>query len=342
MPDYMLHVRKERVADISQPTAKAQDYANSLKIELNKKGLKSSRRAEIEEDLAKIASGHFELINGVTHFYLDEGPAQGEPVVFVHGWDCSSFWWHNVTADLNKLGYRTINYDLRGHGFTDDNPLGDEDYRLERMVEDLEALRIKLNLDKFHLATFSLGSVIATSYAARFPERVASLVCFNFGLFRYNAQIEKVMPRALSTIFSKVLKPVGPKSWRFVYAYVRMTLTKNPVDRRDILYGLLSLKDCSFRASYNSCRSIMSKEVLGPLPEWAASITAPTLLVAGSHDRVIGRRNSDALAKVLPNVTYFVMPKCGHLVLGELPEQVTALMTMHLGRSDLTSELSEE
>jgi pimeloyl-ACP methyl ester carboxylesterase len=206
------------------------------------------------------------------------------------------------------------------------------------MVEDLEALRVKLNLDKFHLATFSLGSVIATSYAARFPEHVASLACFNFGLFRYNAQIEKVMPKALSTIFSKVLKPVGPKSWRFVYGYVRMTLTKNSVDRRDILYGILSLKDCSLRASYNSCRSLMSKAVLEPLPKWAASITAPTLLVAGSHDRVIGLRNSDALAKIFPNVTYFVMPKCGHLVLGELPAQVTGLMTMHLGRSGFQSQ----
>jgi pimeloyl-ACP methyl ester carboxylesterase len=283
--------------------------------------------------LGKIARGQYIKINDVTHFVLDDGPRNGQPVVFVHGWDCSSFWWHNVTDDLNKIGYRTINYDLRGHGFSDDAPPGQNDYSIDNMVADLEALRQHLGLEKFHLANFSLGAVVATAYAAKYPQHVISLACFNFGLFRYSPVVEKVMPRALSTIFSTVLRGVGPSSWRFVYGYVRLSLTQNPVQKRDILYGLLSLKDCSARASYNSARSIMSQPVLNALPDWARAIKAPTLLVAGSHDRVIGRKNADRLAELFPNITYFVMPKCGHLILGELPAQVTALMTLHLGKA---------
>jgi pimeloyl-ACP methyl ester carboxylesterase len=321
---------------VSKPqtlTEKASEYKANLKIELAKPRLKSNRRAEIEDDLAKIDIANFVELNGVIHYYLDEGPVTGEPILFVHGWDCSSFWWHAVTTDLNKLGYRTINYDLRGHGFTNDNEPGNDDYSIGTLVKDLEALRVHLGLEKIHLATFSLGAVIATAYAAQYPQFVASLACFNFGLFRYSTITEKVMPKVLSTIFSKILRPIGPKSWAFVYGYARLTLTKNPISKRDILYGLLSLRDCSYRASFNSATDIMSRPVLEALPSWAANVTAPTLLVPGSHDRVIGKRSAKALAKIMPNVTFFEMPKCGHLILAELPGQVTSLMKLHLEAS---------
>jgi pimeloyl-ACP methyl ester carboxylesterase len=321
----------EKAVSPAQPTAKALEYKTNLEKEAANPRLKAARRLEIEEDLGKIANGLFLNYHDVTHFVVDEGPKNGEAVVFVHGWDCSSFWWHAVIPELNKAGYRTINYDLRGHGFSSDPPEGREEYSIDNMVEDLETLRRYLKIEKFHLANFSLGAVVATAYAARYPERVASLACFNFGLFKYNPTVEKVMPKVLSTIFSRALRGLGPGGWRLVYGYVRLSLTKNPVAKRDILYGLLSLRDCSARASYHSARSIMSRPILETLPKWAESITAPTLLVAGSHDRVIGRKNAENLAKIFPNVNYFVMPKCGHLVLGELPEQVVSLMLLHLG-----------
>ncbi|MEI7556188.1 alpha/beta hydrolase [Candidatus Chlorohelix sp.] len=334
----MLKVNETIAASTGLLTSKALDYIESLKRELQQPRLKAKRRAEIEEDLAKIAAGKFVEINGVKHFIMDEGPADGEAIILVHGWDCSSFWWHAITDKLNDNGYRTINYDLRGHGLSDENHPGNDNYSIKAYVEDLEALRQYFKLEKFHIATFSLGSVIAVSYAAKYPEHVASLTAFNFGLFRYNPIVVKVMPIALSTVFSRVLRPVGPKSWRFVYYYARLTLTKNPVDKRDILYGLLSLRDCSFRTSYNSARDIMSKPVLDELPLWCTAVKAPTLLVPGSHDRVIGKKNAKALANLIPNLTYFEMPKCGHLILAELPNQVVELMKMHLGKNSMRKD----
>jgi pimeloyl-ACP methyl ester carboxylesterase len=331
----MLEVTQNPRTRVGEPTEKALDYVASLKQELARHRVKPNRRAEIEDDLAKISGADFVEINGLKHYVSIQGPEDGEPLVLVHGWDCSSFWWHAVLDDLNKAGYCTYNYDLRGHGFTEDNAPGDNDYSVDRYVEDLEALRQHYRLEKIHLATFSFGAVIATAYAAKYAQNTASLVCFNFGLFRYNPVVVKVMPHALTTVFSRVLRPVGPRSWQFVYGYARLTLTMNPVTKRDILYGLLSLKCCSPRACFYSCTSIMSKPVLDALPKWAASVTAPTLLVPGSHDRVIGKRNAEAMAKIMPNLTYFEMPKCGHLILAELPKQVAAIMSLHLGKASI-------
>jgi pimeloyl-ACP methyl ester carboxylesterase len=317
-----------KVGAEGRPTVKALEYATACQDELAKSKTSAVRRAELKEDLGKLERAHFVVLNQVNHYYLDEGPVTGIPVILIHGWDCSSFWWHSTTRALNAAGYRTINYDLRGHGFSDD-PVED-DYRVATMVKDLTELAEHLGLEKFHLFSFSVGAVVAAAFAAQYPEKVASLAFFNFGLWSYNPRLEKIGPRALSTVFGRVLKKV--KAWQPVYGYVRLTLVKNPVARRDIQYGMLSLKDTSVRASYHAAHSVMSKEVLTQLPGWAKKLTMPVLLVPGSHDKVISLKSAKRLADLLPNCTFFVMPHCGHLILGELPDQVAALLKMHLER----------
>ncbi len=314
-------------------TTKAQDYRVSLESELATAKVTPSRRAEIQTDLHLLDKAGFVDLNGVTHFYSQAGPAEGEAIIFVHGWDCSSMWWHSATQALAAKGFRTIAYDLRGHGFTDDPPVGNDDYTIATMVKDLQALAQHLGLAKFHLAAFSIGAMVATAYAAQYPDSVASISFFNYGLFEYNPRIEKVGPRLLSTIFSKVLKRVT--WWRPVYYYTRLTLTKNPVAKRDILYGLLSLKDTSARASYFNARSAFSREVLEQIPDWVKRLEMPVLLVAGSDDPVISRKSAEKLAAMLPNGVYFVMPHCGHLILGEFPQQVGELLYLHLSRATI-------
>lgn len=328
-----ISVRQSNAAQktLQAATAKAVEYRQSLEQELAQAKVSKLRRIEIDEDLARLDRAKFVELNGVIHHYVEEGPTTGEPIIFVHGWDCSSLWWHSSTKTLAAKGYRTIAYDLRGHGFSGDPTIGKDDYSIETMVADLETLAQHLNLSKFHLAAFSIGALVANAYAAQHPDKVASIAFFNYGLFEYNPNFERVGPRLLSTVFSRVLRRV--KSWRFVYYYVRLSLTKNPVAKRDILYGLLSLKDTSARATYHNARSAFSRPVLEQLPGWARSLQMPILLVAGSDDRVISRKSAEKLANLLPNCVYFVMPHCGHLILGELPEQVNELLYLHLSRA---------
>jgi len=325
-------IMEQKIGSEGTPTSKALEYAQVAQAEIARPGTNRQRRADLQDDLRQLERAHFVVVNGLNHYYQDEGPRDGETIIFVHGWDCSSFWWHSTVRALNAAGYRTINYDLRGHGFTDDP--SDDDYTVLTMAQDLRALTSLLQLEKFHLLSFSIGSLVATAYTAQHPESVASLAFFNYGLFEYNTRIEQVGPKLLATIFSKVLRRF--KAWRPVYAYVRLTLVKNPVSRRDIQYGMLSLQDTSPRAALHAARSAMSKEVLSQLPTWAASLKMPALLVAGSDDKVISRKSSDKLAAILPNCTYFVMPHCGHLILGELPDQVAALLKLHLERAKIT------
>jgi pimeloyl-ACP methyl ester carboxylesterase len=68
--------------------------------------------------------------------------------------------------------------DLRGTG--DSAPAADPtSYRCDRQVDDVEALRVHLGLDRIDLLGHSAGATLAVLYAARRPERVGrlALIC---------------------------------------------------------------------------------------------------------------------------------------------------------------------
>ncbi|MFG1951576.1 alpha/beta fold hydrolase [Micromonospora sp. NPDC048830] len=52
---------------------------------------------------------------------------------------------------------------------------GSRRYRCDRQIEDVEALRVHLGLDRLDLAAHSAGAALALLYAARHPDRVARL-----------------------------------------------------------------------------------------------------------------------------------------------------------------------
>jgi uncharacterized protein (TIGR03086 family) len=85
-----------------------------------------------------------------------------------------------ATAYLGDLGglvgrRPTVLLDLRGTGESA-VPADPASYRWDRQVEDVEALRRQLGLDRLALAGHSAGAAVAVGYAARHPDRVRRLV----------------------------------------------------------------------------------------------------------------------------------------------------------------------
>ena len=75
--------------------------------------------------------------------------------------------------DKFAAGYRVIVYDCRGVGRTD-KP--DVPYTIEMMAEDAVDLMDALGISKAHIMGTSMGSQTAHIIAAKYPERVISLI----------------------------------------------------------------------------------------------------------------------------------------------------------------------
>jgi haloalkane dehalogenase len=120
---------------------------------------------------------HYLDRNGLKYHYLDEGT--GDPVVMVHGNPSWSFLYRNVVLALRGQ-YRTVVPDHIGCGFSDKPDDSRYAYRLERRIDDLEALLEHLGIVRdVTLVVHDWGGMIGLGWAARHPERLRRLVVLN-------------------------------------------------------------------------------------------------------------------------------------------------------------------
>src|SRR5215510_2869484 len=96
--------------------------------------------AELPAMSTATAAGEFlRLTDGLTH-WLREGPAEGEPVILVHGATVPSWEFDPLVPLLLRAGFQTLRFDLYGHGASD-RPHGHYSFELfeRQLVEVVES-----------------------------------------------------------------------------------------------------------------------------------------------------------------------------------------------------------
>lgn len=112
--------------------------------------------------------------DGRTSFYIDEGHADGRPVVFIGGQGTSleAFQLTEFARTMREeLGLRIISVERNGFGESDFNPdLGYADY-----VSEVLTVLDHLGVDKFSIMAISGGGAYAAHLAAAVPDKVVSI-----------------------------------------------------------------------------------------------------------------------------------------------------------------------
>src|SRR5437870_3996760 len=109
--------------------------------------------------------------------YAEAGPANGAPVILLHGWPYDIYSYVDVTPLLASAGYRVIVPYVRGYGTT--RFLSSETFRNGQpsaVALDLIALMDALKIQKATLAGFDWGARTANIVAALWPERCKAMV----------------------------------------------------------------------------------------------------------------------------------------------------------------------
>ena len=109
--------------------------------------------------------------------YAEAGPADGKPVILLHGWPYDIHAFVDVAPILASAGYRVIIPHVRGYGTT--TFLSDATVRNGQpsaLAADTIALMDALKIDKATLAGFDWGGRTADIFAALWPERCTALV----------------------------------------------------------------------------------------------------------------------------------------------------------------------
>ncbi|MCH9681544.1 MAG: alpha/beta hydrolase [Deltaproteobacteria bacterium] len=100
------------------------------------------------------------------------GPADGAPVLALHGWLDNAATWDGVAPLLS--GLRLVCVDMPGHGLSQHVSPG-QTYAFVDTVARIHEVTVALGWTKFGVLGHSLGAAVASVLAGTFPERVQRL-----------------------------------------------------------------------------------------------------------------------------------------------------------------------
>lgn len=112
---------------------------------------------------------------------------EGKPILIINGGPgMNSEGFAMIAQKIANLGYQTIIYDQRGTGKSIlENP-DTTNITMDLMLEDIENLRIKLGIDKWTVFGHSFGGLLATHYAAKYPNQIEKIIFSSSGGINMN------------------------------------------------------------------------------------------------------------------------------------------------------------
>ena len=116
--------------------------------------------------------------DGLTFDVLDTGPADGDPVVLLHGFPQDATAWAGVSPALHRRGLRTLAPDQRGYSPMA-RPRGRSRYTLRETTADVLALLDAAELDSAHVVGHDWGGVVGWALGAWHPDRVRTLTALS-------------------------------------------------------------------------------------------------------------------------------------------------------------------
>jgi proline iminopeptidase len=261
---------------------------------------------------------------------------EGSPVICLPGGPMQDA---AYLGDLGGLSARRqlIMMDPRGTGQSavPDDPAS---YRCDRQVDDVEALRQHLGLDRLDLLAHSAGTNLAALYLARYPARVSKLVLITPSLFAVGIAVTGEARR--ETALLRKNEPWFPAAFAALEAIVAGEATDESWKAIDpFVYGRWDAAAQSHNASQEGRRNDEAAAVYGAQgaydPEEVraafATCSVPVLLVAGETDLNSVPGAVAEYAGLFPDAEFVVQPAAGHFPWLDDADQFTGTVATFLG-----------
>jgi pimeloyl-ACP methyl ester carboxylesterase len=259
---------------------------------------------------------------GVDFHVTEAGPADGPPVLALHGWPQHHYEWRDLLADPPD-GLRIIAPDLPGYGWSGPPP---HRWQKEQVASDVLALMDQLGVERAVLVGHDWGGFVGHLLALRAPERFSAYVALNIA---HPWQTLSTMAAHLWRFYYQVPLAAGgaylQRDTEFVYHAIRGSLfDRSRVSREDVRWFSDRFRDpvCA-QAGQDTYRTFLLEELPAAArhPETRHS-SVPTRAVFGADDRAIHWSLASARHTRADDYTLELVADCGHFIVDERPDVV--------------------
>ena len=268
------------------------------------------------------ATGQVDRGDVVIHYQVF---GKGYPVVLLSGGPGAS---SNSLLPIAKWlddDYQVVLIEQRGTGLSRLTSPDSTTITLENYVENVEAVRRDLDIDKWLVLGHSWGGGLAMAFAASYPDHSAGLVLVgSIGIDREyleyafdNLKYSEAETAALKFWSDPQRRAANPE--RAAYEYYRTLLPSRlyePTDMLPLLEGLVVEEDFSVIAN------LMTQDLkrIGyDLKPALRKYDRPVLIIQGRQG-FLGGRTAEKILETVPNAEIAYIEKCGHFPFMEQPE----------------------
>lgn len=264
--------------------------------------------------------------------YVCEFGTGPDTVVMLHGgWGGDHSGLVPVVADLSK-DFHFIMYDQRG---SLRSPFPDSLITFDQHIEDLERLRKEMKMEKMTIVGHSMGAVLASAYAAKYPAHIRRLVLIAPAALKNPVPgDERKISGQASEAFQKFLN--RPE--------VTRELEKNALNKttlssqEETLKGRIDLYrrmiyDVSKAGQVMGGRALYKANVFSltantyPASGWNyiqdfSKTSWPVSIIIGDHDFLdFGAGLAKKWTNELPRIKLHIIPKAGHIIWVDQPKE---------------------
>lgn len=259
------------------------------------------------------------LPSGAKAHYRDQGNKAGAPLVLLHGSNSSLHAWEPWVKILGDQ-FRIISVDLPAHGLTGPTPA--QDYSIKGMADFVDEFTTALQLSHFAIGGNSMGGTVTARFAIDYPQKASQVILVDGGGIPSKVKSDPGIgftlvriPVVRNLLRFVPLRPVYEDGLKQAFADDSF-VTPEMVDRYWQLNNGPAMRDATAKRfsiewdTYNA--------------DNAGKITAPTLILWGELDALIGVDAGEALDAAIPNSKLVVYKGVGHLPMEESPVQSAA------------------
>jgi proline iminopeptidase len=189
-----------------------------------------TERRELYPAIEPNHTGYLKVGGGHELYYEESGNPHGKPAVFLHGGPGGGCM-DKMRRFFNPEVYRIVLFDQRGSGKSRPHASLENNTTWD-LVDDIEILRVALQVDRWQVFGGSWGSTLALAYSQTHPGRVTELVLRGIFMLR-KKEIDWFYQKGASELYPDLwqhyLKPI-PKRERhdLLHAYYKRLTGDDP------------------------------------------------------------------------------------------------------------------